>query len=163
MAMVCRHHIKHSNAKRLYLHPPRKPSNILSSERSDQLCPCQAQPRTVGNMKASKYNTTMIMTSQQYTFSGTDSFYLTSEPQFSSLLVMLMTHKTQSIAKRNDINSLISQFVRDGMMNAELAKNLRRRAAEDYPEGNLQKYIESATYVNLRDCMLFQKKGRRIS
>ena len=160
MAMVCRHHMKHSDTKRLYLHPPRKPNNILSSERSDQLCPCQAQPRTVGNMKASKYNTTMMMTSQQYTFSGADSFYLTSEPQFSSLSVMLMTHETQSIAKRNDINSLISQFVRDGMMNAELAKNLRERAAEDYPEGSLQKYIESATYVNLRDCMLFQKKGR---
>ncbi len=46
------------------------------------------------------------------------------------------------------------------MMNAELAKNLCERAAEDYPEGSLQKYIESATYVNLRDCMLFQKKGR---
>jgi len=160
MAMVCRHHVKHSDTKRLYLHPPRKPNNILSSERSDQLCPCQAQPRTVGNMKASKYNTTMMMTSQQYTFSGADSIYLTSEPQFSSLSVMLMTHETQSIAKRNDINSLISQFVRDGMMNAELAKNLRERAAEDYPEGSLQKYIESATYVNLRDCMLFQKKGR---
>ena len=108
MAMVCRHHMKHSDTKRLYLHPPRKPNNILSSERSDQLCPCQAQPRTVGNMKASKYNTTMMMTSQQYTFSGADSFYLTSEPQFSSLSVMLMTHETQSIAKRNDINSLIS-------------------------------------------------------
>ena len=27
-------------------------------------------------------------------------------------------------------------------------------------EGSLQKYIESATYVNLKDCMLFQKKGR---
>jgi hypothetical protein len=147
MAMVCRHHVKHSDTKRLYLHPPRKPNNILSSERSDQLCPCQAQPRTVGNMKASKYNTTMMMTSQQYTFSGADSFYLTSEPQFSSLSVMLMTHETQSIAKRNDINSLISQFVRDGMMNAELAKNLRERAAEDYPEGSLQKYIESATYL----------------
>jgi len=111
-------------------------------------------------MKASKYNTTMMMTSQQYTFSEADSFYLTSEPQFSSLSVMLMTHETLSIAKRNDINSLISQFVRDGMMNAELAKNLRKRAAKDYPEGSLQKYIESATYVNLRDCMLFQKKGR---
>ncbi len=72
---------------------------------------------------------------------------------------MLMTHETQPIAKRNGINSLISQFVRDGMMNAELAKNLRERAAEDYPEGNLQKYIELATYVNLRDCMLSQKKG----
>ncbi len=44
---------------------------------------------------------------------------------------MLMTHETQSIAKRNDINLLISQFVRDGMMNAELAKNLRERAAKD--------------------------------
>jgi hypothetical protein len=101
----------------------------------------------------------MMMTSQQYTFSGADPFYLTSEPRFSSLSVMLMTHETLSLAKRNDINSLISQFVRDGMMNAELAKNLRERAAKDYPEGNLQKYIESATYVNLRDCMLFQKKG----
>jgi len=111
-------------------------------------------------MKASKYNTTMMMTSQQYTFSGVDSFYLISEPQFSSLSVMLMMHKMQSIAKWNDINSLISQFVRDGMMNAELAKNLRECAAEDYPGGSLQKYIESATYVNLRDCMLFQKKGR---
>ncbi len=77
---------------------------------------------------------------------------------------MLMMHETQSIAKRNDINSLISQFMRDGMMNAELAKNLHERAAKDYPEGSLQKYIESATYVNLRDCMLFQKKReRRIS
>ena len=47
-----------------------------------------------------------------------------------------------------------------GMMNAELATNLREHAAKDYPEGSLQKYIESATYVNLRDCMLFQKKGR---
>jgi hypothetical protein len=46
------------------------------------------------------------------------------------------------------------------MMNAELAKNLREPAAEDYLEGSLQKYIESATFVNLRDCMLFQKKGR---
>ncbi len=71
-----------------------------------------------------------------------------------------MTHKTQSIAKRNDINLLILQFVRDGMMNEELAKNLHKGAANDYPEGSLQKYIESATYVNLRDCMLFQKKGR---
>jgi hypothetical protein len=58
---------------------------------------------------------------------------LTSEPKFSSLSVMLMMHETQSIAKQNDINSLISQFVRDGMINAELAKNLRERAAEDYP------------------------------
>ena len=73
---------------------------------------------------------------------------------------MLMMHETLSIAKRNDINSLIFQFVRDGMMNAELVKNLRKRAAEDYPEGSLQKYIESATYVNLRDCMLFQKRER---
>jgi hypothetical protein len=110
MVMVCRHHMKHSDIKWLYCHPPRKPNNILSSERSDQLCPCQAQPRTVGIMKASKYNTTMMMTSQQYTFSGADSFYLTSEPQFSSLSVMLMTHETLSIAKRNDINSLILHF-----------------------------------------------------
>jgi hypothetical protein len=49
--------------------------------------------------------------------------------------------------------------VRDEMMIAELAKNLHKRAAKDYPEGSLQKYIESATYVNLRDCVLFQKKG----
>jgi hypothetical protein len=28
MAMVCRHHMKHSDTKRLYLHPPRKPNNI---------------------------------------------------------------------------------------------------------------------------------------
>ncbi len=77
MAMVCQHHIKHSDTKRLYLHPTQKPNNILSLERSDQLCPCQVQPRTVGNMKASKYNTTMMMTSQQYTFSGADSIYLT--------------------------------------------------------------------------------------
>jgi hypothetical protein len=111
-------------------------------------------------MKASRYNTTMMMTSQQYTFSGADSFYLTSEPQFSSFSVMLMVHETQSIAKRNDINLLISQFMRDGMMNTELAKNLHECAAKDYPEGSLQKYIESATYVNLRVCMLFQKKGR---
>ncbi len=73
---------------------------------------------------------------------------------------MLMTHKTQLIAKQNNIISLISQFVRDGIMNAELTKNLCERAAEDYPEGSLQKYIESATYVNLRDCMLFQKRER---
>jgi hypothetical protein len=73
---------------------------------------------------------------------------------------MLMMHEMQSIAKQNDINLLISQFVRDGMMNAELAKNLREHAAKDYPEGSLQKYIESATYDNLRVCMLFQKKGR---
>ncbi len=53
---------------------------------------------------------------------------------------MLMTQETQPIAKRNDINSLISQFVRDGMMNAELAKNLHELAADDYPEGSLQKY-----------------------
>jgi hypothetical protein len=66
----------------------------------------------------------------------------------------------QSIARRNDINLLISQFVRDGMMNAELAKNLREHAAKGYPEGSLQKYIESATYVHLGDCMLFQIKGR---
>jgi hypothetical protein len=89
----------------------------------------------------------MMMTSQQYTFSGADSFYLTPEPQFLSLSVMLMTHETLSIAKRNNINFLISQFVRDGMMNAELAKNLRERAAKDYPEGSLQKYIESSTYL----------------
>ncbi len=73
---------------------------------------------------------------------------------------MLMMHKIQSVAKRNNINSLISQFVRDGMMNAELAKNLLKCAAENYPEGGLQKYIESATDVNLRDCMLFQKRER---
>ncbi len=159
MVMVCRHRMKHSDTKRLYCHPPQKPNNILSSERSDQLCPCQAQPISVGNMKASNYNTTMMMTSQQYTFSGADSFYLTSEPQFSSLSVMLMMHQMQSIAKQNDINLLILQYVRDGMMNAELAKNLRERAAKDYPEGSLQKYIESATYVHLGDCMLFQIKG----
>ena len=35
-------------------------------------------------------------------------------------------------------------------------KKLRERAAKNYPEGSLQKYIESATYVNLRDCKLFQ-------
>jgi hypothetical protein len=136
MVMVCQHHVKHSNTKRLYCHPPQKPNNILSSERSDQLCLGQAQPRTVGNMKASKYNTTMMMTSHQYTFSGADSFYLTSEPHVLSLSVMLMLHKTQSIAKWNDINSLILQFVRDGMMNAELAKYFRERAAKDYPEGS---------------------------
>ncbi len=72
---------------------------------------------------------------------------------------MLMMHETQSIAKQNDINLLILQFVRDEMMNAELAKNLRERAAKDYPEGSLQKYMESATCVNPRDCMLFRKKG----
>jgi hypothetical protein len=93
-------------------------------------------------MKASKYNTTMMMTSQQYTFSGADSFYLTSEPQFSSLSVMLMTHEPQSIAKRNDINSLISQFVRDGMMNAELAKTLRERAVDPLIPGYGQTFTE---------------------
>jgi hypothetical protein len=53
---------------------------------------------------------------------------------------MLMTHEMQSVAKWNDINLLIWQFVRDGMMNAELAKNLCEPAAENYPEGSLQKY-----------------------
>jgi hypothetical protein len=50
--------------------------------------------------------------------------------------------------------------VRDGMMNAELAKNLHKQDAKEYLEGSLQKYIESATYVDLRDCMLFQKRER---
>ncbi len=68
---------------------------------------------------------------------------------------MLMTHETHSIAKQNVIDLLILQFLRDGMMNAELAKNLCKRATKDYPEDSL----ESATYVNLRDCMLFQIKG----
>jgi hypothetical protein len=69
-------------------------------------------------MNASKYNTTMMMTSHQYTVSGVDSFYLMSEPQFLSLSVMLMMQEMQSIAKRNNTNLLILQFVRDGMMNA---------------------------------------------
>ncbi len=101
MVMVCRHHIKHYDTKQLYCHPPRKPNIILSSEGSDQLCPCQApQPRTVGNMKASKYNTTMMMTSQQYTFSGLDSFYSTSEPQ-------LLLHNT--VARSNKVTATLAK------------------------------------------------------
>ena len=156
MVMVCRHHEKYSCMKRLTVHPPRKPDNILSAEAPDQLCPCQIQPRTVQPLKVGKNNTSMGMRLQQISFSGADSFRILTDSPFTRLSRMLLNHESLSISMRQDINALLSQYVNEGVVSADLAENLRIHARNKYPAEKVSKYIQYATYVPLRDSMLFQ-------
>jgi len=86
MVMVCRYHEKHSCCmKRLYVHPPRKPHNILSELQPDQLRPCQIQPRTFQPMKIGKNNKNLVMCIQNVSYAGADLFTIRTEPNFSRL------------------------------------------------------------------------------
>jgi hypothetical protein len=101
--MVCQHHEKHLCMKRLNVHPPRKPHNILSAVQPDQLCPCQIQARTVQPLKVGKDNTNLGMRLQNISYAGADSFTITAEPQVSTQSRILLSHEALSIAQRKDI------------------------------------------------------------
>ncbi len=69
---------------------------------------------------------------------------------------MLLNSESLSLSKRQDINALLSRFVRDGIVSEEFAMNLRENSVKEYPEGSVSKYTEWSTYVPFRDAILLQ-------
>jgi hypothetical protein len=147
MVMVCRHQAKHSCMKWPYDHPPRKPDNNLSAEHPDQLCLCQVQARTVQPLKVGKNNTSVGMRLQHISFSGADSFTISTKPQFCRLSRVLAFHEALSRSKRKVNNALVSKYVDECVISKDLAKNLQNHTRNEYPKERVS---------NLKDSMLFQ-------
>jgi hypothetical protein len=75
-------------------------------------------------MKIGKNNTNVGMCIQNVSYAGADSFTIRTEPNFSRLSRMLLNSKALSLSKRQDINALLSRFVRAGIVKEEFAMNL---------------------------------------
>ncbi len=111
--------------------------------------PCQIQPTTVRPLKVGKNNTSIGMMLQHVTYYGADSFTITTKPLFSRLSRMLVFHEALSIFMRKDINTFLSQFVKEGVLTKDFAKNLQIHATNQYPKGSVSKYTEYSKYVPL--------------
>jgi hypothetical protein len=74
-------------------------------------------------MKIGKNNTNLGMCIQNVSYADADSFTIITEPNFSRLLRMLLNSEPLSLSKRQDINALLSRFVRDGIVSEEFAMN----------------------------------------
>jgi len=61
MVLMCCHHYKHSNIKRLHMHPPRKPHHNLSPERADQLSHAIVQAATLQTTRSHKFCSSVRM------------------------------------------------------------------------------------------------------
>ncbi len=123
----------------------------------DQLCPCQIQLRAVQPIKIGKYNTNLGMRLQNISYSGADSFTITTEPHFRNHSVMLQNQEALSLSKQNDINLLLSIFAIGDLVDEELATKLQEYVRRTYPKGSVSKYTKYSIYVPVKDSMLFQK------
>ena len=91
--LTCRSHGKGTNKK--FLHPPRRPDHILPSFCGDQLCHAVLKPRTVKQMKASKYSDSFQMNEQRACFHGVDSCTLTNVGNFDIQSAILDEDESQ--------------------------------------------------------------------
>ena len=100
--LTCRNH--GNGTKKMFLHPPRRPDHILPSASGDQLCHAVLKPRTVKQMKASKYSNSFQMYEQMGGFHGVDSCTLTNVGNFDIRSVILDEDESRTIRNRADIS-----------------------------------------------------------
>jgi hypothetical protein len=76
-------------------------------------------------MKIGKNNTNLGMCIQNVSYAGADSFTIRTEPNFSRLSRMLLNRESLLLSKRQDINALLSRFVKDVGGNARANPDAR--------------------------------------
>ena len=156
MVIVCREHGSVLTRKRLHFHAPRKPGHTLCSETPCQLCHAVMQPRNIGLPQSKTYNSSFRMNNQISSFGGVSSAQLSTDHTFRRDSIIHRRDEALSVARRKDINNLLSVMVESNEIMPEFADDIRNRARRDYAEGSLDSYTHGSTYVNIRCSIILQ-------
>lgn len=160
MVLVCREHSTHSSQKRLYPHPPRKPSHVLSSTRPANLSPCRLRPNTLKPLFARTYCTQTSVRAMEATFSGIDSANITLEPpRMMGLSEILHEDEKLSFVGRSDIRLLAQRMVEEKKIHPSLYEELSEEASDHYSLQNaeLSRLKRGSTYCPTRNAIILQK------
>ena len=110
-------------------------------------------------MKASKYCTTYRVQEQRGTFQGIDTCNVTNFRDFSYCSRLLDESDSRSIKNRPDINVLLGNLEKEGVISARQVSDMRKRAMEACPSDEVRnKCLSGATYVTLEDSLVIQQE-----
>ena len=157
LILTCRFHNKGSN--KMMIHAPRLPKHILPSTYSDQLCHAVINCRTIKPMRRTKYSTQFELYEQKGTFNGIDTFGLTDFQNMSISSELLAHYESLSIVHRKDINSLLTQLVKEKKIGKVVANDRRIEAnyRVDKLEMDFDSLVSGCTYVPINATMCFVK------
>lgn len=157
--LYCRNHSSPSSQRRLYTHPPKKPSTMLSSTRPDCLSHCVVLPRSVSTVRANKYNSTMTANIFSVGYAGCDSANICFEGHFNIPSIALFNHELLSYRGRRDIRDLADAKVRQGKITQELRDEWEVESSRKY-DGNeemLRLATRGSTYVPTYNAIKLQQ------
>ena len=154
---TCRDHTRGTVKK--YLHVPRNPfRHNLPSKFGDQLCHAVINPRSISQMKSSKYSNTYQMHEQKGCFHGIDTCSLKSTGDFSYCDPILDENEALSISYRSDIVSLLSDLEMNNTLSKGSSNEMIRRASFMTKNIEPKKFCSGATFVSITDTMKLQQK-----
>ena len=157
LILTCRYHNNGNN--KMMIHCPRLPKHILPSIYSDQLCHAVIHCCTVKPMRRTKYSTQFELYEQKGTFNGIDTFGLTDFQNMAINSELLAHYESLSIFHRKDINSLLTQMVKENKIGKVVAND--RRIEANYRVNKLEMDFDSlvagSTYIPINAIMCFVK------
>ena len=118
VVLTCRLH--NGGTPKKYFHIPRSPRiSILPAASSDQLAPIVMKPRTIKQMKKSKYCTKFQMVEQRGSFQGIDTFEVTAFKDFGFGSAILDDSESRILSYRPDIRAMLSTYVENGIISQQ--------------------------------------------
>ena len=161
---TCRHHDKNSTKKRLYCHPPRKPTSIcnLSSSNSDQLSHAVIQQRIIRPVTRKGQGTTPTSTYFKNSYAGADSADVTIGGRFDNRPAKFMSSRHESLSfDREDIRLLAERYVSEGIVHEELANEWRLLHDAKYPTAEKRSLTRGATYTPTWNAIELQRAASK--
>ena len=156
-ALMCRHHTKNSDRKRLYVHPPRALDNNLSPPSPDNLSPTVLNPRTTTTVCRGKYNVISSRTVVQSSYAGVDCMNVGIEGDFSSCSNMLFRSEIKTIRGRGDIAELAHAKALEGEISPKLLKEWEDGAESEISDELMRMRSRGLTYVPVNQAVKLQK------
>jgi hypothetical protein len=157
LILTCRYH--NNGISKMMIHCPRLPKHILPSVHPDQLCHAVIHCRTIKPMRRTKYSTQIELYEQKGTFNGIDTFGLTDFQNMAISSELLAHYESLSIFHRKDINSLLTQMIKENKIGKVVAND--RRTEANYRVNKLEMDVDSlvagSTYVPIAATMRLVK------
>ena len=147
----------HSGTNKQYVHTPRQPNHIITSDMGDQLYHDVIKYRTIKPMKASKYSHTFQMHEKRGSFQVVDSVDVHDFGNFGYCSVLMDQSESISVKYCPDINPLLDYLDKDGYLGSNTVQAIRDRVMiRGSSDDGIEKYVEGATYVGLEDSIHMQ-------
>jgi hypothetical protein len=166
---ACWYHAKHDKQKRLYCHAPQKPSSLLNGNglclhnlsgfKSDELAPAVLHQRIAKPVARKGFNTTPTLYWHRNCYTGADSANVQFGGRFKPKgpQTTAFYHQVMSLNRFDIRESVVSAFVREGVVSAEVADYWRVKWQEYFQAVELHKWTRGAIITPVWNALELQK------